>query len=75
MKTHQSDRVQTAIEALENELVEFERNTGRQSVLILREEGGFVRRSISGKPFCKTERTDLELVFAVIGVDKDYRHD
>lgn len=74
MKTHQSDKVQKAIEALENALVEFERNTGRQSVVILREEGGFVRRSVSGKP-CKTERTDLELVFAVIGVEEDYRHD
>ena len=47
---HPSERVQAALVRLNDELCSWERSTGRQSILILREQGGFEHRSASGKP-------------------------
>lgn len=47
---HPSEDVNQALIRLNDALCEWERNTGNQSVLILRESNGFVHRSQSGKP-------------------------
>lgn len=47
---HPCDRVEQALVRLNDELCSWERSTGRQSILILREQGGFEHRSASGKP-------------------------
>lgn len=47
---HPSERVQAALIRLNDEICSWERSTGRQSILILREQGGFEHRSASGKP-------------------------
>lgn len=47
---HPDKGVRQALIRLNDELCTWERATGRQSILILREEGGFVHRSASGKP-------------------------
>lgn len=47
---HPSDEVRAALIRLSDALCQWERNTGRQSVLILREQGGFEYRAMSGKP-------------------------
>lgn len=48
--THTDPRVQAALQRLYDELCSYERSTGLQSVLIFREQGGFVSRRINGKP-------------------------
>jgi hypothetical protein len=47
---HPDREVQNALIRLNDALCSWERATGRQSVLILREQGGFIHRSASGKP-------------------------
>ena len=69
MKEHPDKDVQAAIVHLCDALCTWERNTGRQSVLILREEGGFHYRAVSGKPNSDgtlINVSDLEVVKAVL---------
>ena len=47
---HESPDVRSALIRLSDALCQWERNTGRQSVLVLREQGGFEYRAMSGKP-------------------------
>ena len=47
---HPDTEVQKALIRLNDALCTWERNTGRESVLIIREQGGFEFRSVSGKP-------------------------
>lgn len=47
---HPDREVQQALVRLNDALCSWERSTGRQSILILREQGGFEHRSASGKP-------------------------
>ena len=47
---HPDKEVQSAIIRLNDALCSWERSTGRESILILREQGGYVHRSASGKP-------------------------
>lgn len=47
---HPDPEVRAALVRLNDALCSWERSTGRQSILILREQGGFVARSMSGKP-------------------------
>lgn len=47
---HPDREVQQALVRLNDALCSWERSTSRQSILILREQGGFVARSMSGKP-------------------------
>lgn len=60
---HPDRNVQQALIRLNDALCTLERNTGRESVLILREQGGFEHRSVSGKPFCRSadDVTDEDL--------------
>lgn len=63
---HPSPDVQQAIIRLCDALCTWERNTGRQSALVLREEGGFIHRSMNGKPDVPDDVSD-ELLFATVG--------
>lgn len=47
---HPDREVNAALVRLNDALCSWERSTNRQSILILREQGGFVHRSASGKP-------------------------
>lgn len=47
---HLDKHVQQALVTLNDALCSWERATSRESVLILREQYGFVHRSVSGKP-------------------------
>jgi hypothetical protein len=47
---HLGDEVQIALIRLNDALCTSERETGRRSILIIREEGGWFHRSQSGKP-------------------------
>jgi len=59
---HKSHDVTKAIIHLNDALCTWERTTGLESVLILREQGGFVHRSVSGKPGAPDDVTDQELI-------------
>jgi hypothetical protein len=50
MQEHPDKEVQAAIVRLADALCTFERATGIENVMIIREKGGFVFRAISGKP-------------------------
>lgn len=62
MNEHPSKDVQQALVRLNDALCAWERNTGIQSVLILREENGWSHRSQSGKPGVPYQVTDAELL-------------
>jgi hypothetical protein len=47
---HPCKAVQAALVRLNDELCSWERSTGRMSILILREQGGFELRTAGGKP-------------------------
>jgi len=64
---HPDPEVQKAIVRLDDALCMWERNTFRQSVLIIREMGGFVHRSISGKPGVPEDVTDSQAIHTIIG--------
>lgn len=72
MDIHRSEKVQAAIEALESALCEWERTTLLQSVLILREQGGFERVSVSGKPFECVGISD-ESIFETNGIEPKWK--
>lgn len=59
---HPSAEVQAAIVRLSDALCTWERNTGRQSILIIREQGGFVYRAASGKPGIPNDVPDADLI-------------
>lgn len=63
MNQHPDSDVQQALIKLSDALCTWERNTGRNSVLIVREEGGFVYRAVSGKPGVPDEIPDSKLMF------------
>jgi len=66
---HADREVRSALIRLNDALCAWERNTGRESVLILREVDGFVHRSISGKPVTEglNDITDAELIRNILG--------
>ena len=47
---HPDAEVEKAIIRLNDALCSWERSTSRISVFILKEQGGFIHRSVSGKP-------------------------
>ncbi|MCK4858395.1 MAG: hypothetical protein KAT58_10530 [candidate division Zixibacteria bacterium] len=63
---HPNPDVQAAIIKLSDALCSWERATGRQSALIIREQGGFVYRAESGKPGISADIPDAQL-FALAG--------
>jgi hypothetical protein len=50
MQQHLSEDVNNAIKELQYAICQWERSTGRRSLLILKEEGGFNLRLDSGNP-------------------------
>ena len=50
MRLHLNNEVQQALNRLNDALCLWERATGIRSVLILREDSGWVHRSCNGKP-------------------------
>ena len=63
---HKDMAIQRALTELNDALCEWERETGRQSVLVLREQGGFEHRSMSGKPIADTTVEDAILFDVVL---------
>lgn len=59
---HPDEYVQGCLVRLCDALCSFERATGRESVLIVREAGGFVFRAASGKPDIPTDIPDDQLL-------------
>ncbi len=64
---HPDSEVKQALVRLTDALCSWERNTGKESVLILREQGGFFYRAASGKPGTPDDVTD-EQMMRVIGI-------
>ena len=64
---HPDGEVNSALIRLADALCEWERSTGRQSVLILREQGGFERRYASGKPIDDRMVADQDLFRIIEG--------
>lgn len=64
---HPDPEVRHAIIRLNDALCSWERNTGRESLLILREVGGFVHRSQSGKPGIPDDISDAQLLGMITG--------
>ena len=66
---HADREVRSALIRLNDALCAWERNTGRESVLILREVDGFVHRSVSGKPVTEglNDITDADLIGNILG--------
>jgi hypothetical protein len=62
---HIDSNVQKAIIRLSDALCSWERTTSRESVLIIREVGGFEYRAVSGKPNVPTDISDDDL-FALL---------
>ena len=63
---HQDKEVQQAIVRLCDVLCTYERNTGIESVLIIREQGGFCFRAVSGKPGIPDDILDEEIISLTI---------
>ena len=61
-KEHPDPEVRNALVKLCDALCSWERNTGTESVLILREQGGFVFRAMSGKPGVPDDIADAQLM-------------
>ncbi len=64
---HRDPEVQKALIRLNDALCMWERATSIESVLIIREQGGFVHRSISGKPTVPEDITDSQIIRTIIG--------
>lgn len=64
---HPSDEVRSALIRLSDALCQWERDTGRQSVLVLREQGGFEYRAMSGKPNVPSDIHDSMLFDSLKG--------
>ena len=65
MSEHPDKEVRAALIRLNDTLCMWERATGRESVLILKEQGGFISRSCSGKPIFQNDITDAQLFKSV----------
>lgn len=59
---HPDPAVNHAIIRLCDAICSWERTTGRQSALIIREQGGFVFRAFSGKPGIPEHITDEDFL-------------
>ena len=62
MYNHLNKDVNRALLSLDSALCAWERSTGYESVLILREQHGFVHRSVNGKPGVPDDVVDAQLV-------------
>ena len=66
MTEHKSPEVDKALIQLDDALCSWERATGIESVLILREQGGFVHRAVSGKPDIPNDIADAQLIETIL---------
>ncbi len=64
---HPDQDVRQALIRLSDALCTWERSTGRESVLVLREAGGFVYRAVSGKPGIPDDISDSDLMKTIEG--------
>lgn len=64
---HRDPEVQAALIRLNDALCSWERATSVESVLIIREAGGFEHRSVSGKPGVPKDITDSQLFRNILG--------
>jgi len=64
---HPDPEVRQALVRLTDALCTWERNTGRESVLILREVDGFVYRAVNGKPDVPNDIEDAQLMKLIEG--------
>ena len=64
---HRDPEVRKALIRLNDALCSWERATSVESVLILREQGGFVHRSVSGKPNVPEDIPDACLTHNILG--------
>lgn len=64
---HRSEEVEKAIITLADALCTWERATSIQSVMIIREVGGFQFRAVNGKPNVPSHVTDKELFELIRG--------
>ncbi len=64
---HPDPDVRQALVRLTDALCSWERNTGRESVLILRETGRFVYRAVNGKPDVPNDIVDAQLMKLIEG--------
>lgn len=62
---HPEPEINAALIRLNDVLCMWERNTGRNSVLILKEQGGFIHRSMSGKPGIPEDISDAQLLSTI----------
>ncbi len=62
---HPDPEVNQALIRLNDALCTWERATGRTSVLIIREEGGWTHRSMSGKPDVPLDVGDQQLLATI----------
>lgn len=65
---HPDPDVNQALIRLNDALCQWERTTGRESVLIIREQGGWEHRSASGKPNVPKDVPDAALL-GMVGHD------
>jgi len=59
---HIDPEVRRAIIRLDDALCTYERATGRESIIIIREQGGFVHRAACGKPDIPSDIGDDQLL-------------
>ena len=64
---HPDSDVRRAILQLTDALCRWERDTGKESVLILREVGGFIYRAVNGKPDVPNDIEDAQLMKVIEG--------
>ena len=62
MMEHPDKEVRSAIIRLADALCTWERATGKESIMIVREVGGFVFRAASGKPDIPSDIPDHHLL-------------
>lgn len=66
---HPDSNVNQALIRLNDALCAWERSTGINSVLIIREEGGWQHRSMSGKPDVPQDVSD-EMLLCIVRTSK-----
>jgi len=67
MMEHLDDEIRQTITRLADLLCQWERSTGRESVFILREQGGFCFRAANGKPNIPDDITDDQIIKTILG--------
>ena len=59
---HPDEVVERAIIALSDAMCQWERATGRQSIIIIKEQGGFEYKAMNGKPDVPVDITARDLL-------------